>query len=103
MDTAVQALRIENLEARIGLRQFVCASLEIQIDAAGTAEEKAALISQRDEALKAYFVLRLALDLLRRSQESGSNSRPSSDRSQSACNIAQNDAPKARRSVPKAR
>ena len=69
MATAVQAFRIQNLEARIGLRHCVCASLELQAEAALTGEERALLLRQRQQALKEYIGLSLILERLKRNQE----------------------------------
>jgi hypothetical protein len=65
----VQALRVENLEARIGLQQFVCISLELEIEFAQTAREKRILALRQTQALKERTVSQFALDLLMRGAE----------------------------------
>jgi hypothetical protein len=65
----IQALRVENLETRLGLQQFVCTTLELEIEIAQTAEEKRILALRRAQALKKQNVSRFALELLKRGAE----------------------------------
>jgi len=69
MVSSIQALRVENLEARLGLQQFVCTSLELQLEFAQTAEEKRILALRRTQALKEWNVSQFALELLKRGAE----------------------------------
>jgi hypothetical protein len=69
MGPIVQALRVENLEARIGLQQFLCTSLELELEFAQTAEEKRILALRRAQALKEWNVSQFALELLKRGAE----------------------------------
>ncbi|MGO9324196.1 MAG: hypothetical protein ACLP07_06505 [Terracidiphilus sp.] len=69
MGPMIQALRVENLETRIGLQQFVCATLELELEIAQTAEEKRILALRRTQALKEWNVSQFALELLKRGAE----------------------------------
>jgi hypothetical protein len=69
MGPMVQALRVENLETRIGLQQFVCSTLELELEFAQTAEEKRTLALRQTQALKVWNVSQFALELLKRSAE----------------------------------
>lgn len=69
MPSTIQSLRIQDLQARLGLRQFVCASLALEIDTAQTSRERAALSLRWEEALAECEVLSAAIDLLKREQE----------------------------------
>lgn len=69
MGSMVQALRVENLEARIGLQQFVCVTLELELEIAPTAEQKRILALRQAQALKEWNVSQLALELLKRGAE----------------------------------
>ena len=72
MDSLVEALRIENLETRLGLRRFQCATLELELELAATEEQRTILARRRGEAIKGCVVLQLALEILKRQQESDS-------------------------------
>jgi hypothetical protein len=69
MGPIVHALRVENLETRIGLQQFVCTSLELELEFAQTVEEKRILALRRTQALKEWNVSQFALELLKRGAE----------------------------------
>jgi hypothetical protein len=69
MDSIIHALRVENLETRVGLRQFVCASLELEIEFAQTAGEKRTLSLRQKQALRDQNVSQFALELLKRGAE----------------------------------
>ncbi len=69
MGQMIQALRVENLEARIGLQQFVCTTLELELEFAQTAQEKRILALRQTQALKERTVSQFALDLLKRGAE----------------------------------
>ena len=69
MGSAIQALRVENLETRLGLRQFVCTSLELEIEFAQTVEARQLLAQRRSQATKDCQVLQFALELLKRQVE----------------------------------
>jgi hypothetical protein len=65
----IQALRVENLETRVGLRQFVCTTLELELEFAQTAGEKRILGLRQTQALKEWNVSQFALELLKRGAE----------------------------------
>jgi hypothetical protein len=65
----VQALRVENLETRVGLQQFVCTTLELELEFAQTAQEKRVLALRQTQALKEWNVSQFALELLKRGAE----------------------------------
>jgi len=67
----IHSLRVENLETRLGLRRFVCMSLELEIELAQTEASRQILAHSWAEAMKGCRVLQLALDLLQREEESG--------------------------------
>lgn len=69
MGPMIQALRVENLETRLGLQQFVCASLELELEFAQTAAEKRILALRQTQALKEWNVSQFALELLKRGAE----------------------------------
>jgi len=69
MGPLVQALRIENLEARIGLQQFVCAELELEIELARSAKERRTLSARRTQAIREQNLAKFALELLKREAE----------------------------------
>jgi len=69
MGPIIQALRVENLETRIGLQQFVCATLELELELAQTEREKRTLGLRQTQALKACGVSQFALELLKREAE----------------------------------
>lgn len=65
----IQALRVENLETRLGLHRFVCTSLELEFEFAQTVEARHILAHRRTEAMKGCDVLQFALELLKREAE----------------------------------
>ena len=65
----IQAFRVENLETRLGLHQFVCASLELESEFAQTHEARDILAQRRAEEMKDCDVLQFAVELLRREAE----------------------------------
>lgn len=65
MDSYVQALRIRNLETRLGLRQFVCATLDLQLELATTPGERSALAALWTEAQSGCRTLQVALAILK--------------------------------------
>ncbi len=69
MGPMVQALRVENLETRVGLQQFVCTTLELELEFAQTAQEKRVLALRQTQALKEWNVSQFALELLKRGAE----------------------------------
>jgi hypothetical protein len=69
MDSNIQALRIENLETRLGFRRFVSSSLELESEFAQTAAARQILAHQRTQEMKEYNVPRFALELLKREVE----------------------------------
>ena len=69
METIIQALRVENLETRLGLHQFVCASLELESEFAQTVEARNILDQRRAEEMKDCDTLQFALELLKRQGE----------------------------------
>jgi hypothetical protein len=73
VDRDIEALRTENLETRLSLRKFVCASLELEFEYAQTPMEKSALRRRLVSARQACYVLEFALDLLKREQELSSD------------------------------
>jgi hypothetical protein len=69
LNSIIQALRIENLETRLGLSRFSCISLELEFEFAQTGEARNILADSRDRAIKRCDVLQLALELLKRDKE----------------------------------
>jgi hypothetical protein len=69
--SALEALRIENLETRLALRRFVCASLELKFEFVQTDWERNDIAGQWVAAMRGCSVIELALELLKRGQESG--------------------------------
>lgn len=69
MGLMIQALRVENLEARVGLQQFVCTTLELELELAQTAQEKNVLVLRQTQALRERNVSQFALELLKRGAE----------------------------------
>lgn len=69
MGPMIQALRVENLETRLGLHRFVCASLALEFEFAQTAEARHILAQRRAEEMKDCNVLQFALELLKRQVE----------------------------------
>ncbi|MFZ1938229.1 MAG: hypothetical protein WBA18_05385 [Terracidiphilus sp.] len=72
MDSTIEAVRIENLETRLGLRWFQCKTLELELELAATEERRTILARRWAEAMKGCVVLQLALEILKRLRESGS-------------------------------
>ena len=70
MDEKIESLRIETLETRIGLRRFVCAALDMQLEQATTDSKRRELSRQRDEAWNGYYVLCLALEMVKKKRDS---------------------------------
>lgn len=68
MDSTFQALRIQDLESRLGLRELVRTTLASEFETSTSTQERAELAFRWDEVLKECFVLRLVLDLLKRKQ-----------------------------------
>jgi hypothetical protein len=69
MEAMIQALRVENLETRLGLHQFVCASLELESEFAPTVEARKSLAHRRVQEIRECDVLQFALELLKREAE----------------------------------
>jgi len=63
-------LLIDNLESRLELRRLVCLSSELEFDFATTVQERLILARRWAEARKGCFVLLLAMEILKREQES---------------------------------
>lgn len=66
MPPTVKSLRIQNLEARLGLREFVCASLVLEFEYARTSKERAELALRLNRASTECEALRIAIDVLKR-------------------------------------
>jgi len=69
LNTIIQALRIENLETRLGLSRFSCTSLELEFEFAQNGDARNILADRWDRATKGCDVLQLALELLKRDKE----------------------------------
>ena len=68
MGKSIQALRIRNLETRLSLRRFVCASLELEIESAPSHPARLVLVNKWVEATNGCEVLELALEILKREE-----------------------------------
>ena len=66
MPPTVKSLRIQNPEARLGLREFVCASLVLEFEYARTSKERAELALHLNRASMECEVLRVATGVLKR-------------------------------------
>jgi hypothetical protein len=71
LTSAVEALRIENLETRLALRRFVCASLELELEFVENDWKRNDLGSRWTAALRGCSTIELALETLKREQELG--------------------------------
>ncbi len=69
MGSIIQALRVENLETRLGLHQFVCKSLELESEFAQSVEARHILAQRRAKEMVDCNVLQFALELLKREVE----------------------------------
>jgi len=67
----IHSMRVENLQTRLGLRKFVCATLELEFELAQSVAARKTLAFALAEAMKGCRVLQLALDILEREEESG--------------------------------
>jgi len=52
VDATIQALRVENLETRLGLSRFACTSLELEFEFAQTVESRHILANRWERAIK---------------------------------------------------
>ena len=66
MDRHVQALRIENLETQLGLRRFVCFSIELELELAASDQDRMLLTGRWLQAANEYRALYLAIDALKK-------------------------------------
>ncbi len=71
MTSAVEALRMENLETQLALRKFVCASLELQLEFVKNEWKRNDLSGRWVAATRGCSAIELALELLKREQEPG--------------------------------
>ena len=70
MESMIQKLRIQALQAQLALRQHLCASLAEEFESPKlTVKPRTALAHRRDDTLKESHVLQLMIDLLERQEK----------------------------------